>query len=146
MLVLCFLAGNIFFLFKDVIPARPMLLAAALVGFWASYCIPQLALLIGVLSATYIVVYLGLCRIPRVPLLQTGDYSYGIYLYSFPIQQTIAWALPELRNWYWNLLIAAPVTILFAAISWHLIEKPALSLRKKLVALPPQQSAVAVSG
>jgi peptidoglycan/LPS O-acetylase OafA/YrhL len=79
--------------------------------------------------ATYTTVYLGLLNPRKLPFLLAGDYSYGIYLYSFPIQQSVCHLLPTHRHWWLNLLIAIPVTWAFAAFSWHGIEKHALRLK-----------------
>lgn len=55
--------------------------------------------------------------------MRSGDYSYGIYLYGFPIQQTIA-MVPALREWYLSLAIAWPAAFSLAFLSWHFVEKP----------------------
>ena len=89
-------------------------------------CIPFLA---------YLTVYLGLCSPPRVWLLRGADYSYGVFLYGFVIQQLVSYAFPALRLWWLNLLISVPLAIAFAALSWHLVEKPALKLRAPLLKL-----------
>lgn len=61
---------------------------------------------------------------------RAGDYSYGTYIYAFPIQQTVALALPGISiSGLFGLSFA--VTLLFAVASWHLIEKPAMSLKTK---------------
>ncbi|MCB1476441.1 MAG: acyltransferase [Rhodobiaceae bacterium] len=63
-------------------------------------------------------------RMPRLSF----DYSYGIYLIGFPVQQVV-------RLWFADnsaiaqLAIALPVAILLAAISWHFLEKPFMSLK-----------------
>jgi peptidoglycan/LPS O-acetylase OafA/YrhL len=55
-----------------------------------------------------------------------GDFSYGIYLWAFPVQQTMvhlgaaAWPLPG------NVLTCFAVTLGCAAASWHVVERPAL--------------------
>jgi peptidoglycan/LPS O-acetylase OafA/YrhL len=46
----------------------------------------------------YIVVFVGMLPLPRIYLLQTGDYSYGIYLYGFPIAQALLAVSPSLRG------------------------------------------------
>jgi peptidoglycan/LPS O-acetylase OafA/YrhL len=63
-----------------------------------------------------------------------GDFSYGIYIYAFPVQQALMHALgPE------RLGVAAFAALTFAcvlplaALSWWAVERPALSL-KRLVA------------
>ena len=54
------------------------------------------------------------------------DYSYGIYIYSFPIQQVIL-NYTDLA-FFPKLLLSLLVTISLAAFSWHYIEKPAKKL------------------
>lgn len=58
-----------------------------------------------------------------------GDYSYGLYVYGYPVQQILAhFRLHELG--FYPYLVASLVTSGFCAIvSWHLVEKPALSLK-----------------
>jgi peptidoglycan/LPS O-acetylase OafA/YrhL len=57
-----------------------------------------------------------------------GDYSYGIYIYAFLTQQTIVCLMPGISAW--SLIgLSAIATLALAIVSWHLIEKRALSLR-----------------
>ncbi len=130
-LVSCFAAGNLFYLWGDRIRLNPflMVLSIACYSLTTYYLYPFMSLL-GSLSIAYITIYVGLHRIPKISFLGRGDYSYGIYLYSYPIQQTVVWLFPNLREFYFVFFIAAPFTILFAMFSWHCIEKPVLSLRK----------------
>ncbi|WP_303317378.1 acyltransferase [Flavivirga abyssicola] len=57
-----------------------------------------------------------------------GDLSYGIYIYSFPIQQTLIYyyKLNVYQLMFWSLIIS----IAFGYFSWHLIEKKALRYKK----------------
>jgi peptidoglycan/LPS O-acetylase OafA/YrhL len=56
------------------------------------------------------------------------DYSYGIYIYGYPIQQMTSVLLPG-----WNPIAQVVVsflgTIVPASLSWHFIERPALALK-----------------
>lgn len=63
-----------------------------------------------------------------------ADYSYGIYIYAFPIQQSVSLIGYQL-GWSWLavLFIASGITITVAGASWYCIEKPALSLKDLLV-------------
>ncbi|MGT2471970.1 hypothetical protein [Paraburkholderia terrae] len=55
------------------------------------------------------------------------DYSYGVYLWAFPMQQIVAAHFPTMDNLL-GLGISVPMTIVAAMISWHLVEKPAIAL------------------
>jgi len=75
-------------------------------------------------------VYLGMRSLPRLKWLSQGDYSYGIYLYGFPVQQMLVDVFPTLKVW-WALFPAAALTVtVLAMMSWHFIERPALSLKR----------------
>ena len=54
-----------------------------------------------------------------------GDYSYGIYLYAFPVQQMVALHLKDCRPWQ-NILYSLPLVLGLAFVSWHLLESRAL--------------------
>ena len=62
-----------------------------------------------------------------------GDYSYGIYIYAFPMQGAAVWAFGSMSPLE-NMLIAFPLTLLPSILSWHLLEEPALGLRKVMAA------------
>jgi peptidoglycan/LPS O-acetylase OafA/YrhL len=69
---------------------------------------------------------------------RVGDYSYGIYIYSFLIQQLIAYALPGISA-VGMLALSLPASVLAGVASWHLIEKPAMGWRRRpTVTLEPQ--------
>jgi peptidoglycan/LPS O-acetylase OafA/YrhL len=67
----------------------------------------------------------------RPTWLHRHDYSYGTYLYGFPVQQSLI-ALGASDPW---LLFgsAAIVTLGCAALSWHLIERPCLDLKPRAI-------------
>lgn len=61
-----------------------------------------------------------------------GDFSYGMYLYAFPIQQLLSHLEVSTQSWLSGLLITFVGTLLFAILSWRFVEKPALALRSRL--------------
>jgi peptidoglycan/LPS O-acetylase OafA/YrhL len=130
-LFLSFVIGNMFFLWRHRIPRGLLPFFAAAVLSFVCLRIPGLTN-VALVTLTYCILYLGTARLPNLPLLSTGDYSYGVYLYGYPVQQVVTLAFPGLRVWWFNILIALPVSLLFAVFSWHVIEKPALRLKAAL--------------
>ena len=58
-----------------------------------------------------------------------GDYSYGVYLYGWPAQQVVAMNFPSL-SWKENCMYSCSLAIFCAFLSWHLVEKHALKLKR----------------
>ncbi|MGH8315593.1 MAG: acyltransferase family protein [Steroidobacterales bacterium] len=61
--------------------------------------------------------------------LRLGDYSYGIYVFAFPAQQFLVWWL-KISAPMTLFVLALPTTLALAVISWHLVERPALALKR----------------
>ena len=57
-----------------------------------------------------------------------GDYSYGIYIYAFPVQQSLIVLIPDISI-FEMIIYASIITMSCAVLSWHLIEKKALSYK-----------------
>jgi peptidoglycan/LPS O-acetylase OafA/YrhL len=64
----------------------------------------------------------------------TGDYSHGVYIYAFPLQQAIVFLYPNLSFGIYVALCSA-VTLMLAIFSWHLVEKAALAFKPRSPAL-----------
>lgn len=80
------------------------------------------------LFTAYATIWLALVPPPLRHLNRLGDYSYGIYIFAYPMQLLLMRHLPrlsplELFAW------AMPATMLLSVISWHWIEKPCLQMR-----------------
>ena len=61
----------------------------------------------------------------------TGDYSYGIYIFSFLIQQVIIHFTKNEIGIYPMILLSLFCSYLIAVLSFHCIENPALRWKKK---------------
>ena len=76
----------------------------------------------------YPLLWLGM----HLPLYRVGarnDYSYGVYIYAYPVQQLLlVWGVSRWGYWPYTLLAVAAV-IPFAVASWWVIEKHALKLK-----------------
>jgi peptidoglycan/LPS O-acetylase OafA/YrhL len=72
-------------------------------------------------------------------LIPKVDLSYGVYIYSFPVQQVvIGYPLADFWSGYF---IALAVTVLLATASHFLIEAPALRLKRRFAYPSPRLSA-----
>jgi peptidoglycan/LPS O-acetylase OafA/YrhL len=83
------------------------------------------------LALPYVVLYLGF-RLPFQKIARLGDYSYGIYIFSFPLQQLLVqfgFARAGLSAY---LAISLVLSLAVGIISWFCIEKPTLDLGHKL--------------
>jgi peptidoglycan/LPS O-acetylase OafA/YrhL len=134
LLVIAFLAGVSLYLYRDKIPLTNAL-AASCALCSVSLLAHPLTESLAVWPIAYVTIWLGLSHPPKVPVLMSGDYSYGVYLFAFPIQQAVMLALPEWREWWVNIGIALPLAFLYAAFSWHCIEKPILGKKKRIVSI-----------
>ncbi|WP_208751658.1 acyltransferase family protein [Bradyrhizobium huanghuaihaiense] len=127
-LPISFLVGVLFYFYASKIKWSFALFGIALAVSYLLLRFPNGDLVVAV-PLTYVTVFLGVANPARNKLMLSGDYSYGIYLYGFPLQQAFAHLWPGL-----NLGSAAAVvaTVCFAAFSWWCVERPALGARKLL--------------
>ncbi len=129
--LLFFLSGACFYLWRDEIPYH--WIGLLLCGFFL------LLMHFDVLDRRFLVFVLPYLlfafafssRLKLAAFGKYGDFSYGFYLYAFPVQQAVSalWA----KSLGLNALIGLSftITLLFAIFSWLLIEKPALRLKRK---------------
>ena len=125
---LCFLAAVAVYLYRDSIPCSAaagygslivsaILLATPAIAFFAPF------------PLAYATIWLGLRQPRRLPF---GDLSYGIYLFHFPIEQTIMHLRPGI-TWWQLVLVALPATTAVAWLSWTFVENPVLSRKRSVV-------------
>jgi len=57
-----------------------------------------------------------------------GDYSYGVYIYAFPVQQSLVQVMPGI-NLSGMIILSFLITLSLAVLSWHTIEKRFLLLK-----------------
>lgn len=142
MLLYYFVLGIFTFHWKHVVPVSFPLFVASLIAAYVLVPLHGWAY-IAAFPLSYSLLYVGMLTIPRIPLLQRGDYSYGIYLFGFPIQQMLVSFFPMLREWWLLFPVSAAIAIGFAALSWHFVEKPALRLKRRLLPQAPTKVAPA---
>ena len=132
-LIVAFLAGVTLQLYSDQIRVNgwiALLCAAVSVVLLLDVRLSFIA----VVPLAYATVYVGLLNPKRFKLLLSGDYSYGLYLFAFPIQQAEVAFLPAFATWTYNAIFALVIGFAYAALSWWLIEAPILSRKREIAA------------
>lgn len=124
---LFFMAGVFAYSIRDILPVKtlytlPLIVAAA---FLQGTFVQEYALY---LALFYSVLVISASQPVRQVILP-GDYSYGVYIYGWPIQQTVAHFFPSLTSYPSN-LITIPAALLAGYLSWTFVEKPALAFAR----------------
>jgi peptidoglycan/LPS O-acetylase OafA/YrhL len=123
-----FLAGAIFHLFGGPVLLRRPLFAVAAVLLIASNFIPHAYVVTLPTCGAYLL--LGLAYLPLLHPLNLGrfgDFSYGTYLYAFPIEQLIVMHGGGSMTPAKLFFLAAPIALAAGALSWFLVERRFLS-------------------
>jgi peptidoglycan/LPS O-acetylase OafA/YrhL len=130
---------------KNAVDLGTKFLAGALIYKWRLSLLPSVALgALGIGVAClflghfatagrtvipYLVMYLALGMSLRLPSpIKLGDLSYGTYIYAWPVKQLIV-LIGGQPAWWMVAGLATPIVLLLAWLSWHLIEKVALSYK-----------------
>ncbi|WP_426229514.1 acyltransferase family protein [Pararhizobium sp. DWP3-4] len=142
-LITSFLCGILAYQLRDRIPMSRLLFAACVAVAFAAMVLLDISAtqsvayrLVLMPVLTYITIYAGLSRLRLPKFLERGDYSYDVYLYHVPfIQLAILLGPPILVGTAIGIVLLSltvgVVVLCIAAASWHLVEKPILSLRKR---------------
>lgn len=123
-----FMIGSFAWINRDAIPMNPGLLFLLLVFAASLHGTNKFGFAYAVLLP-YLVFYIAVGRWGTW-FNRYGDYSYGTYLYGWPAQQLTLMACPEISNIN-NAVFAAVLAMSLAFLSWHLVEKPSLQLKKR---------------
>lgn len=131
-LALWFFTGSALWLWRERVAYRTPVAIALVVLAWTTQGNPIGQLVLHVAMPYVVLWFAGLDAGQLGRFGRHGDFSYGIYLYAFPVQQTFAhfgaaaWPMPA--------YIAACflVTLACAVMSWRWIEAPALRLKRRV--------------
>lgn len=127
---LMFLAGVVAALYREKIRFS-LPVAALLIVAWFLVQTPVASALLTHIAIPYLVLTIGQKNSPLGAFTSRADFSYGLYIYAFPVTQIII-ALTHITSMPVCLLISIFATAPFAIASWFFVEKPALSLKEKL--------------
>lgn len=123
-----FAFGMLFALFGDKIPLDDRIAVAAITLALFTYAYGGW-LIIGQYAFCYFLIWFAI----RVTKLQNwerfGDFSYGIYIIAWPLMQFAAYFGLQNHGWIVYHLVIVIGCHVYAFLSWHLIEKPAMSLK-----------------
>ena len=124
-----FAAGMLLYKLRDtrIFDGRIALLALA--GLVLSVPLRQFIPLFPIFGC-YLALWLALNpNLPVVPAARFGDLSYGLYIYGWPVEETVMWLSGGRAQWWQVFLIAVPSASVLAFLSWHLVERPMLRLK-----------------
>lgn len=107
---------------KIFLPAVAILVAGALTNHWR---------LVMPLALPYVVLFLA-ARLPFQKVERLGDYSYGIYIFSFPIQQLLCFWGVHKAGFLAYAASSIVLSVAAGALSWWLVERPALRVGRAL--------------
>ena len=129
-----YMAGVVFYVWRERLPYSHWLALACLVIVAVSLRLPYGTHWAVPVFGSYLLFYLAYNRgLPAKHFARPGDFSYGIYLYAFAVQQLIVlWfdeklGLTPVELFLW----ATPATILLAVLSWHGVEKHFLKMKHR---------------
>ncbi|CAH1226183.1 acyltransferase [Paenibacillus sp. JJ-223] len=122
--------GSLLYLYREKILYSHRFLVLALLLLWLSTQLSQFNNWCMILFP-YIVISVGI-NFSYKHFHKIGDPSYGLYIFSWPIQQMII-IMTNNRIGTYSLFVSAFIATLFVSLlSWRYVEKPCLKLKKVL--------------
>jgi peptidoglycan/LPS O-acetylase OafA/YrhL len=122
-----FALGALCFLYRTRVPVSLALTSGLALACWALQSTPIYSLAFALTLAAFVFWF---AYRPRLfGYNRFGDYSYGLYLWGFPAQQTAVHLWPGMTPTQ-NVAISLPFALALGIVSWHAIEKPALALKR----------------
>lgn len=124
-----FSGGGLVYMYREIIPRHVGLLTGCILLMLFSLGLPaKWGAILFDLALLYSVIYLGFLRLPLLPKVsQYGEFSYGMYLYAFPLQQLTLHSMDGAKTPMGIFMLVSLLgTLACAFASWHLVEKRAL--------------------
>lgn len=124
MLVLYFTVGSVCFLYRETLRLSTILFALSLLALAVSLAFGGFGF-VAPAALPYAILWLAF-KLPIRHFDAAGDFSYGTYLYAFPVQQGLALLRVQDHGYASYLACSLIVTAIFAVVSYHWIEAPCL--------------------
>ena len=93
------------------------------------------------MTLAMLIVFLGRSKAFTRLTFRSGDYSYGLYVYAFPIQQLVIALLGKSATPLFVCLLTLAFVLPVAVASWHILEKQALKVLNLIDTLWASRSA-----
>ena len=119
-----YLAGMVFYLFRDRLRLNAWGVSLALAALIAASWMNAGWSAVFPISGAYLVFYVAFAKwIPLQRVGRFGDFSYGTYLYAFPIEQLLVMAFGHAIAPWLLFAMATPLTLMAAVVSWYAVER-----------------------
>jgi peptidoglycan/LPS O-acetylase OafA/YrhL len=133
---LVFLIGVLARLYQDRLPMHGAIAGAATIVLLGSLMFGGFHV-VGVPALAYVVLWAAIA-LPKWShgIGRRRDYSFGIYLYGFAVQQLLAlFGVPRF-GFVAYVALTIVITTILAAASWHFVERRAMSFKNARLKLP----------
>lgn len=127
-----FMVGGCIYLWRDLIPRSTVAAVLSIAAGWVMSNMNWPVETVLIFITSYSVITIGSMNTPFFREFgRYGDISYGVYLYGFPVAQTLSFIFGHDITFNEHLLWTMAISYLLAFASWHLIEKRALRLKPR---------------
>jgi len=125
-----FFIGMLMYVFSNKIIINKRLFLLSLMLLFISLKFGNVNIL-ALLLLPYIVIYLAV-NLPFSKFSKYGDYSYGMYIYAFPVMQMLVLFFKDKLEIFSFFVSSFLITLFVSFFSWKFIEKPCLGLKRNL--------------
>lgn len=137
---LFFSAGMVVYVAREQIRLNNLFLALSVVALCCSAYFGWFAEVFSI-AGTYALIYFAYTpKVKASNFSKYGDFSYGIYIFAFPIQQSIVQLFKNNLNPITNIAVSLPIVIGLSFVSWHIIEKSSLKMKGKILMVATRRS------
>lgn len=126
-----FLSGVLFFLYRDrkIVDRRIIVTLFLIYTIFAIWKQTEILNILNYLLIPFLIIFFSFLPSKVSNLGKFGDFSYGFYIYAFPVQQTLIYVFDNRISVLSLILMSVLITLPLAILSWYLIEKQALKLK-----------------